>query len=201
MALTRKFLSALGIEDDKIDEIITAHTDVTNALKNERDSYKAEAEKLPELKKELNELKKSVDDDGKNPWKVKYEAIKEEYDTFKNDIEAKNTVEKKSNALKKLLKDIGISEKRIDAVAKVTNIDSLKLTENGEFENVEKLRDSLKNEWSDFIVTTSTKGADVSTPPTNSKSGAKMTKDEIFKIKDASERQKAIAENPQLFGQ
>ena len=46
MAFTRKFLSALGIEADKVDQIIDAHTEVTDALKSERDKYKADAEKL-----------------------------------------------------------------------------------------------------------------------------------------------------------
>ena len=45
MALTRKFLEALGIEQAKIDEIISAHTEVTDALKADRDSYKEKAEK------------------------------------------------------------------------------------------------------------------------------------------------------------
>ena len=57
MSLTRKALSAMGIEDEKIDQIIEMHTDVTNALKEERDTYKADAEKLPAVQKELNELK------------------------------------------------------------------------------------------------------------------------------------------------
>ena len=59
MALTRKFLSALGIEADKVDEIINAHAETVNALKEERDNYKADAEKLPAVQKELDELKKS----------------------------------------------------------------------------------------------------------------------------------------------
>ena len=33
MALTRKFLKAMGIEDDKIDQIIDAHTETVTALK------------------------------------------------------------------------------------------------------------------------------------------------------------------------
>ena len=44
MALTRKFLSAMGIEQDKVDEIINAHVEVTDALKEERDRYKADAD-------------------------------------------------------------------------------------------------------------------------------------------------------------
>ena len=57
MALTRKFLSALGIEADKVDEIISAHTETVEALKNERDTFKADAEKLTGVQKELDDLK------------------------------------------------------------------------------------------------------------------------------------------------
>ena len=60
MALTRKFLSALGIEAEKIDEIIDAHTDTVNALKEERDKYKASHEALQGVQKELDDLKKAA---------------------------------------------------------------------------------------------------------------------------------------------
>ena len=43
MALTRKMLKAMGIEDEKIDQIIEAHTETTDALKQQRDEAKAEA--------------------------------------------------------------------------------------------------------------------------------------------------------------
>lgn len=58
--------------------------------------------------------------------------------------------------------------------------------------------DSLKADWSDFVGTTTTTGAKVDTPPTNT--GSKMTKEQIINIKDASERQAAIAANPEAFG-
>ena len=57
MALTRKFLAALGIDNDKVDEIIQAHTDTVNGLMDEIEKYKADAEKLPAVEKELKELK------------------------------------------------------------------------------------------------------------------------------------------------
>ena len=60
MALTRKFLSAMGIEDEKVDEIIGAHTETVNALKEQRDSYKADAEKLPAVQKELDDMKAAI---------------------------------------------------------------------------------------------------------------------------------------------
>ena len=49
MALTRKMLKAMGIEDEKIDQIIEAHSETVDALKEQRDQYKADAEKLPEV--------------------------------------------------------------------------------------------------------------------------------------------------------
>lgn len=40
MALIRIFLAVLGIEDAKIDEIIRAHTDTVNGLKDEIEKFK-----------------------------------------------------------------------------------------------------------------------------------------------------------------
>lgn len=199
MALTRKYLQSLGLEDDTVDKIISAHTEVTSALKDERDAYKADAEKLTEVQKELDSTKKLIPEDGKNPWKVKYDAIKEEFDSYKTEIEVKQTAEQKIKAIKAMLKEIGISEKRIDAVAKVTNIDSIEIDSDGHIKDSDTLKESLKNEWSDFIPSESVKGADTPNPPTNT-SSPKMTRKEIMSIKDTTERQKAIADNHQLFG-
>ena len=114
MALTRKFLAALGIEGDKVDEIINAHTDVTDALKEERDRYKADAEKLPAVEDELNAFKEKAA--GEDPYKEKFEKLQAEYDSFKADVEAKATTAQKEKAFRQALIDIGIPEKRIDSV-------------------------------------------------------------------------------------
>lgn len=42
MALTRKMLKAMGIEDEKIDQIIDAHTETVEGLKDQVSSYKAD---------------------------------------------------------------------------------------------------------------------------------------------------------------
>ena len=199
MALTRKFLTALGIDDDKIDEIITAHSETVNALKEQRDTYKADAEKLPNVVKEFNGLKKQHENDGKNPFEVKYNALKEEFNDYKKEITAKETKAAKTSAYKALLKEVGISEKRIDSVLKVTNLDDVELDENGKIKDSDKLKDGIKTEWEDFIVTTETKGADTEIPPKNN-GGNTMTKEQIREIKDPIARQKAMLENKGLFG-
>lgn len=165
MALTRKFLSALGIEADKVDEIIAAHTEVTDALKQERDSFKADAEKLPAVQKELNDMKTAAEKDGKDPFKIKYEAIKEEFDQYKADVAAKATKTAKESAYRQLLKDAGVSEKRIDAVLRVSDVDSIELDDKGKIKDADKLTTSVKTEWADFITTEGVKGADPAKPP------------------------------------
>lgn len=198
MALTRKFLSALGIDADKIDEIISAHTETVDALKQERDEYKATADKLPSVQKELNDLKTAAEKDGKDPYKVKYEAIKEEFENYKNEQTAKETKAQKQAAYKALLAECGVADKRIDAVLRVSDVDAIKIDKDGKIEDAAKLKKSIAEEWSDFIVTKSQQGANTATPPQNN-GNTTMTKADILKIKDTRERQKAIAEHIDLF--
>lgn len=194
MALTRKFLSALGIEADKVDEIITAHTETVDGLKDEIEKYRTDAEKLPSVQKELDELKK---DGGKeDTYKFKYEKVKEDFDNYKNEVESEKTNAKKSNAYKKLLGNVGISEKVIDKILSLTKLDDLEL-DGDEIKDADKVTDSIKNEWADFIVKERQEGSPTETPPKGT--GKKMTKDEIMAIKDPMERQKAIADNHEVF--
>lgn len=198
MALSRKFLTALGIEEDKVDEIIKAHSETVEALKEERDGHKAKAEQSDKLQKDLDSAKKQIEDLNKDDaYKVKYEALKEDFDSYKKGIETEKTNNNKKDAYKALLKEIGISEKHIDKVAKLVELDKIKLDKDGKIEGADDLKKSLKEEWSDFIVTDGKEGAGTATPPGNT--GGKKTKDEIMAIKDTAERQKAMLENKELF--
>lgn len=172
MALTRKFLAALGIEAEKIDEIIDAHTETVNALKEERNTYKADAELLPSVQKELDELKDAAEKNKDNPYKAQYDDLKKEYDEYKADVEAKETKAKKQTAYRKLLKDAGVNEKRLDAILKVSVLDNIELEEDGSIKDAGKVKDNIKTEWADFIVTEGAKGADVKTPPVEGAKGS-----------------------------
>jgi hypothetical protein len=199
MALTRKFLSALGIEDDKVDEIIGAHTETVNALKEQRDSYKADAEKLPTVQKELDDMKAAAEKNGKDAYKVKYDALKEDFDKFKADLKEKEKHARKEDAYRALLEEVGISEKRIKSVLKVSDVDSVEFDDDGKVKDADALKKSISEEWADFIVQKETTGARTATPPAGSGKVYK-SKDEIMAIKDTQERQKAIAENHEMFG-
>ena len=198
MAFTRKMLKAMGIEDEKIDQIIDAHSETVDALKADRDAYKEDAEKLAAVQKELDELKAKGDDG----YKAKYEAEKAAHDALKADIAAKETKKAKTDAYRELLKGANIDEKRIATIlrAEAPTIDKIELDADGKIKNAEQYTESIKSDWADFIVTQSAKGANTATPPANGGAATTKTKEDILKIKDAGERQKAIAENPTLFG-
>ena len=198
MAFTRKMLKAMGIEEDKIDQIIDAHSETVDALKADRDAYKEDAAKLAAVQKELDELKAKGDDG----YKAKYEAEKAAHDALKADIAAKETKKAKTDAYRELLKGANIDEKRIATIlrAEAPTIDKIELDADGKIKNAEQYTESIKSDWADFIVTQSAKGTNTATPPANGGAASTKTKEDILKIKDAGERQKAIAENPTLFG-
>ena len=198
MAFTRKMLKAMGIEDEKIDQIIDAHSETVDALKADRDTYKEDAAKLAAVQKELDALKAKGDDG----YKAKYEAEKAAHDALKADIAAKETKKAKTDAYRELLKGANIDEKRIATIlrAEAPTIDKIELDADGKIKNAEQYTESIKSDWADFIVTQSAKGTNTATPPANGGTATTKTKEDILKIKDAGERQKAIAENPTLFG-
>ena len=201
MSLTRKMLKAMGIEEEKIDQIIEAHTDTVDGLKSDLSKYKTDAEKLPDVQKELDELKAKGDDG----WKEKHDKLKGEFDAYKKDVEAKETHNKKVEAYKAILKDANLSEKGIEKAIKYAEWDKIELDEDGKLKGANDHIKSVREEWAEYVTTTTTTGAKTSTPPANN-GGTKLTKAEIY-AKDehgryklsTAERQKALAENPELL--
>ena len=186
-----------NISSTKFNDVVSA---INNAVGKEFVEKKRYNDKLTEIDA-LKGEKQNAEDKATSAekWKTKYDALKDDFDAFKKDISAKETKATRDNAYKELLKQAGISEKRIDAVLKVSDVASLEMGEDGKFKDSDKILENIKTEWADFITTTETQGAKTPTPPSNN-GGGKMTKADIMKIKDTSERQKAIAENHELFG-
>lgn len=199
MSLTRNWLSALGIEADKVEEIIKGHAETVDGLKDELEKYKADAKKLPEVTAELEKLKEAVKNDRTDELQKKYDKLKAEFDDYKSDVKGKEVQATKSKAYRSLLKEVGVSEKRIDSIMKVTDLSTIDFDDDNKIVDADKVTESIKNEWSDFIPVIEKKGVKVATPPANNGGGTK-TKEEIMAIKDTAARQQAIAENHELFG-
>ena len=187
MALTRKFLEALGIEQAKIDEIISAHTEVTDSLKADRDSYKEKAEKYDQTKIELDKAKSELDKVSKDEYKTKYESLEAEFNKYKTDIAEKEVKVKKEEAYKNMLKEIGVNEKSIDAIVKVKDLNTIELDDKGNIVDADTLKESEKKDWEGFIIESEVHGQDPSTPPDKQKENvdtSKMSMDDYIKARN-----------------
>ena len=169
---------------DKVNQLQTLHHEIVNGLMDEKDEAIQRAEKAEKAAESA---------------KAEKEAAEKSLTDYKAQQTQKDTHAAKEAKFRELLKTAGVLDKYADRVVRLSgeDIDKLELDDKGEVKDAKKHADSLKADWSDFVGTTTTTGAKVDTPPTNT--GSKMTKDQIFAIKDAGERQAAIAANADLF--
>lgn len=214
MALTRKFLAALGIESEKIDQIVEANSeslaDIQDKLAKanaELKEAKSKADTLPEVQKELNDLKAQVEADKKAREGKDYDALKQEFETYKAEVQEKAVKSAKEKALRDLLSDMKVSDKGTSMIMKYMGVSGVELDEDGKLKDATAIRKAVKEDWGDYIPKVETKGAETKQPPTDGKEGASaLTKADIYKkdergryIMSTDERQQAIAENLELF--
>lgn len=179
MALTkaqvREILSAAGVSAENlataVDKIIDGHVTSINALREEIATYKADAEKLPTVQKELDDFKAKGDQN----WQSRYESEKQAFADYKAGIEKEKSNAEKKSLYTALLKSLKVDEKRIDSILKVTDLDAIKVKD-GKFEDEKTLSENAKKDWSGFIVSERTDGADVDNPPENGGKGKEKSR-------------------------
>lgn len=175
MALTRRALKAMGIEDEKIDEIISMHTDTVDGLKDQVKTYEADAKKLPTVQKELDELKAA----GDGGYKEKYEKEHKAFEDFRKEREAKDTRAAKEQAVMEYLKSKNVQDANLKLALRSLSaeIDEAEL-ENGKLKDSKAFDDLLSGELSGLVTTTTEKGTgNPANPPANN--GKTMTKADI----------------------
>lgn len=182
----RKILeNAETSNDDKAKAILDALHEETDAIRDELDTEK-NARVAAEKER-----------DAANSGKQTAEQALIDYKTQQTQKDAHAAKEAK---FREQFKAAGVLEKYFDRIVRLSgeDIDKMELDSKGNVKNADKLAESLKTDWSDYVGSTTTKGAQVDNPPANT--GSKMTKEQIINIKDATERQAAIAANPEAFG-
>lgn len=202
MALTRKLLKSMGIEDDKIEQIIEAHTESTDALKEQRDESLQKAENYDSVVKERDKLKgeaeaakaKGGDGDG---WKEKFEKEHADFETFKTNLAEKEVTNNKRAAYAGILKELGITELRAAKIASLADIAKIEL-DGDKIKDADKLKESAKTEWAEFIPTTTQAGQNFKNPP---QTGGNAVTKEQFKAMGVKDRSKLQSENPDLYNQ
>lgn len=184
--------------DEIENQLVALHLGVVDTLKDDVTRYKADAEKLPGVQKELDDLKAQ----GDGGYKAKYEEEHKAFGDYKANVDAEKTTAAKEKALSDVLLKIGISEKRISSVARLAKgdglLDKLELDGKGAIKDAAALEKSLKTDYGEYITKSSTKGADTSTPPANN-GGKALTREDIYKTDDkgryvlsTAERQAAL---------
>lgn len=185
--------------DEIENQLVALHLGVVDPLKDDVTRYKADAEKLPGVQKELDDLKAQ----GDGVYKAKYEAEHKAFGDYKANVDAEKTTAAKEKALETALKKIGIADKRIVTVSKMAKadgfLDALELDENGTAKDAAKFETSLKDGYGEFVVTTSTQGATTPNPPVNNV-GSGITA-EAFKKMGYAERLKLKKESPEQYSE
>lgn len=202
MALTRRALKAMGIEEEKIDEIITMHTETVDGLKADAARYQADAEQLPKVQKELDALKAARD----GGWQEKYENVKKELDEYKAEVSTKEAKAAKERAVRAYYEGKGITGKALDIAMRGSGEEIAALEMDGDrIKDTTALDELVQGTFAGLVSTTTTKGADTATPPTNT-GGGRLTRADIYKkdehgryVLGTAERQRAIAENLDAF--
>lgn len=196
MALTRNFLKSMGLTEEQVATIIEAHTDTVDGLKDQIATYKADAEKLPGVQKELDDLKKEGGDGG---FKAKYEKEHKDFQAYKTGIEAKESAAAKEKAARAYFQGKGIPAESMALVIRGAKAEIDSLTLDGEtIKDTAALDGLLSGDYKGLIGKTTTKGTETQTPP--STTGGATSRAEIYKKDDkgrymlsTAERQAAIA--------
>ena len=159
MAFTRATIRNLakesGVEIPKEfeDALVSEHLNARNAYAEEQ--VKAELEKQPATKAE--NVKDSEE----------YKALKADFDNYKAEVTAKETKAAKEAAYRAILKDANLSEKGIEKAIKYAEWDKIELGEDGKLKGANDHIKAVREEWAEYVTTTTTTGAKTSTPPAN----------------------------------
>lgn len=206
MAFTRKFLTAMGIESEKVDEIMAAHVEVTDALKAQINDSKDEVDKLAKVQAELDKLKASHKEQAEKLSAAEKERdeIKGKYDTATADldkIKAENAERETNEKCKKALADFLHEQKYSDfAVKNITRNGfhkSVKFGEDGKPTNLDEILKTIQADegFSGFTPKTTEKSHTPATPPANTGGAKPVTWDDVDKIKNIGERQAFMAKH------
>lgn len=186
--VTRKFLAALGIEAEKVDQIVEAHSADMNEIKTERDTALEAAKGIEEVTKQRDKLQKELDDlKAKAPDAAKVQAA---FDEFKKQVETDKAAAKARAALRKALLEEGANEAAVDLM--VNSYDLTKVEMDGD-----NLKDKAaavkpaKDSHAGLFGETKPEGVPGATPP---KGGAdvdysKMSDKEYYAAMEAKNKQ------------
>lgn len=173
--------------------LVALHLGVVDPLKDDLTKYKADAEKLPSVQKQLDDLKAA----GDGGYKEKYEKEHSAFEAFKTDITEKESKAAKEKAVRAYFESKNITGANLDLAMRGCGEEMAALELDGEKIKDTKSLDALVDGTYKGLVSKQTVRVD--TGARFNAGGKPMTKDEIMQITDRAERRAAIAANMDLF--
>lgn len=181
--------------EDLENRLIALHLGVVDPLKDQLQTYKTDAEKLPSVQKELDDLKA-----GDGDYKAKYEAEAKAHKEYRQQVESEKENARNNADVLAICKEAGIArESSLRLIVKDFDRSKIERDKDGKITNRDALIKAVKTDYADFVGTPGNQGTPPATPPTGDGPIYK-SRAEIMKIKDTTERQQAIKENLALFG-
>ena len=192
----RKILGDAHTEEIE-NQLIALHLGVVDPMKDDLQKAREKAEKFEDVQKELDGLKSGKD------WKAEFDKEHQAFEDFRAEVAGKEALAAKQAAFRKLLSGENIPEKFHDRIIRLTDFDGMEMDGEG-FKDEAAQRESISKEWGEYKATTLTQGDKPETPPSSGK--ASLTKADIYRrdehgryLMSTEERQKALAENPELM--
>lgn len=193
MALTRRFLTDLGIEKEQIQGILDEHG---NTIELVKEKAKEDLDgKVSALNGDIDGLKAQLanapkaDPDGKD-WKTEYDTLKSKYDTdiaakdaefstYKTGIENEKAIGEKRSALRKQLEADGANPKLTALLEKEFDLTKIDIKD-GKISGWEEMSKGVKESYADVFGEVKTEGVITKTPPAGGASS--YTLDDIKKM-------------------
>ena len=160
MALTRKSLKAMGLDDEKIDSVIEMHTETIESLKSENEKLRGDATRAADLQKQLDEANEKLSKTDPNAAA----RIQKELDDYKAAVAAEKATAAKRTAYRKIIEDNGITGVLADMIA--DRVDYGKVEMDGDaIKGADAIGAEIAKTYAAYIPTMSTRGQKTQTPP------------------------------------
>ena len=153
MSLSRSFLKSLGLSDDQMSAVIDAHSETVTALNNryseleaKYSSAKESADRLPDVQKELDEMKKS-------DFKAKFEAEQSAHNALKESISREKARSAKEKAARAYYDGKNIRGHNLTIAMRGTDLDQLQLDESGNLADTAALDALVEGDFKPLVTT------------------------------------------------
>ena len=144
--------------------LVALHLGVVDPLKDDLTKYKADAEKLPSVQKELDELKAA----GDGGYKEKYEKEHSAFETYKSDVKAKESKAAKEKAVRAYFESKNITGANLDLAMRGCGEEMAALVMDGDkIKDTASLDALIDGAYKSLVYTEHVQGANPATPPAN----------------------------------